>query len=88
MIKKLQAAAAQIGLGIGAVYGFFLLPDIRDLFKIEFIIILRQVLAIGFALCLFVNPKALSEYGENLVPKIKIFLHTFFSSKNEKDNNQ
>lgn len=89
MIRRAKAAATNIGLGIGAVYAFFLFPEIEGLFKVEFIVMLRQGLAIGFAVCLLINPKSLVESGEKFAPRIISILQIIFGSKdknNEKDN--
>lgn len=89
MIRRAKTAATNIGLGIGAVYAFFLIPDIEGLFKVEFILMMRQGLAMGFAVCLLINPKALTESGEKFAPKLVSVLQILFGGKNkdnEKDN--
>lgn len=84
-MRRLKTAATQIGLGIGAVYGFFLIPNIEILFKPDFVLLLRQWLAIGFAVCLLINPKSLIEAGETFAPKLVSVLQIVFGSKKNKD---
>lgn len=84
-MKKLRAAAAEVGLGLGAFYLFFLIPQISALFSDDFILLLRQVLSMGFGISLMVNPHKLVEYGEKFAPKIKSIISILFNNKdNEK----
>lgn len=82
-MKKVKDAAAEIGLGLGAFYLFFLIPSISGLFSDDFVLLLRQVLAMSFGISLLVNPQKLLEYGEKFAPKIKAIISIFFNSKND-----
>lgn len=84
-MKKIKSAAAQIGLGLGACYAFFLIPSIEGLFKDTFVLLIRQIIAIGFAACLLINPKALIDLGQTYAPKLVLILQMlFYPNKNEK----
>jgi len=85
-MKRIKSAAAQIGFGLACVYGFFLLPTIEKLFTDNFILLLRQVVAISFAVCLLVNPRSLIEIGETYAPRIIKILTLLFTNSNNKDN--
>ena len=87
MIKKIRYLATQIGLGIASVYAFFIVPSISELFDPTFIIILKQSLAIAFAICLGINPKQLITLGEQFAPKIITFFQIFFNN-NKQDRNE
>lgn len=84
MIRRIRYFAAQVGLGLGAVYAFFMVPSIAELFAPTFLILLRQSLALGFALCLLLNPKALIEIGETFAPKLITFFQIFFTNNKDK----
>lgn len=84
-MRRVRIFAAQLGLGIGAVYAFFLIPDIAELFRPSFLILLRQVLALSFGVCLLLNPSALAAAGAKYGPKVIEILSLFFSNKSKKD---
>lgn len=85
MVKRIRYAAAQIGLGLGTVYAFFMLPSIAELFDPAFLMLLRQTLALSFAFCLLLNPKSLIEIGSQMAPKIISFFQLFTANKQDKD---
>lgn len=84
-MRRIKNAAAQIGFGLACVYAFFLVPAIEKLFTDNFILLLRQVVAISFSVCLLVNPRSLIELGETYAPKIIKILTLIFTNKNSKD---
>lgn len=83
-MKRLRAAAAEVGLGLGAFYLFFLIPSISELFTDDFILLLRQVLAMSFGISLMINPHKLVEYGEKMAPKIKSIITILTGGDNDK----
>lgn len=87
-MKRIKNAAAQIGFGLGAVYGFFLIPAIDNLFADNFVLLLRQVVAMAFAACLLVNPRALIELGETYAPKIISIISMLFTNSNNNTKNE
>lgn len=84
-MKRIRTFAAQLGFGIGATYAFFLIPDIAELFRHSFLILLRQVLALSFGICLLLNPQALADVGAKYGPKIIEIINLLFSNKSKKD---
>ena len=88
MFKKVKYAASQIGLGIASIYAFFMVPSIQELFSPTFLILLRQTLAICFAICLGINPRQLIQLGEQFAPKIITFFKIFFTHDKTKNNDE
>lgn len=84
-MKKIQDLATNLGFGIGSAYAFFLIPSIADLFSPTFMVLLKQILAISFAVCLLISPKSLVEVGEKFGPKLITILNTLFG-KNKSDS--
>ena len=84
---KIKHVATRLGLGIGAVYAFFLIPSIEQLFIPTFLILLRQILALGFAACLLINPESLIETGERFGPKLLSILNLMFTNKKKDKEN-
>lgn len=82
MRVKIKNFAGEAGLGIGAVYAFFMITPVNELFLPQVIIVLRQVLVVGFAICILINPKGLVEMGEAFAPKL-IKLLTLLFKKDE-----
>lgn len=85
-MQKIRTAATHIGLGIGAVYALFLIPDISGQFETAFISTLRQGLIIGFAICLLINPQSLISAGEAFAPKVIKVLQLLFNSKKDENS--
>ena len=84
-MRRIKNAAAQIGFGLACVYAFFMVPAIEKLFTDNFILLLRQVIAISFAVCLLVNPRSLIEIGETYAPRIIKILTLLFTNNSNKD---
>lgn len=84
-MRRIKLLATNLGLGIGAVYAFFLIPQIESLFDVSFMILLRQVLAIGFGICLLINPKSLVDAGEHFAPKLINVLNVLFGKSNKNE---
>lgn len=86
-MKQVRTAVTQIGLGIGTVYCFFLIPSVAELFKPSFLILTKQVLAIAFAACLLISPQSLINLGASIAPKLLSMYNIFFGGpKNNKEN--
>lgn len=90
-MKKIKAVATELGLGLIGVYLFFLIPQIEQNFSPNFILLLRQVVSLGFGLCVFTNIRGLIDAGEKILPKVLSIgrvlldiLNIIINRKNEK----
>ncbi len=84
-MKRIRAAAAEVGLGLALFYLFFLIPSVSGLFSPDFVLMLRQVLVMGTGISIAVNPHKLVEYGQEFAPKIKSIISILFNNNNTKD---
>ncbi len=84
-MKKVSFIAARVGLGLMAVFGFFSFPQIAELFSPAFLILIKQVLALAFSICLLLNPQQLIDMGTVWGPKLLNILTLLFSNNNKKD---
>lgn len=73
-MKKFRVFATHMGVAIGVVYLFFLIPPIEALFPTKFMLSLRQTLAVSFAICLLFNYEGIIRSGEKIVPKLMAIL--------------
>lgn len=69
-MSKVRAFAAHSGVAIGLLFLFFMIPFVEQLFPVAFMLSVRQTLAMGFAVCLFVNYEGVIKSGEKIVPKL------------------
>lgn len=79
-MEKVKRAATSTGFAIGVIYAFFLIPSISDLWKDSIILIIRQTLCIGFAVCLLFAPKEIIALGASFAPKLSEMYNVFFKS--------
>lgn len=86
-MKKLQAVTANLGLGLGMAYGLLLIPSIHENFPTSFVMLIKQVLIIGFLACIIIAPQSLINIGYKAAPKITAIFNVLFGGpKNNKEN--
>lgn len=84
MMKKVKDFAAQLGLGLGTAFCLFYIPQVQDLFSMEFLVLVRQVLILGVAVCVVVSPESLISLGSRMAPKIISILSIFINNNKSK----
>lgn len=85
-MRRVKSFAMNLGLGIGAVYCFFLIPAIEGLFTASFITLLRQILVITFAVCLLISPEKIIDLGIKIAPKMIAILDIITGRKHTNNN--
>lgn len=83
-MKRIRSAASEVGIGLAAIYLFFLIPQISSIFSDSFVLMLRQGCIIGFAISLGINPHKLIDYGIKMSPKIKAIMDILAGGSNDK----
>lgn len=85
-MKRFQAVTANLGLGFASVYAMFLIPSISDIFPESLLLIIKQAIILGFAICLLTSPRSVISLGSFMVPKIMQILSLFTGATKNKDH--
>ena len=84
---RIRQIASHLGTGIGLVYLFFMWEPIYTLFPEAFLILIRQVLSLSFAVCILLAPEQIVRAGQKMAPKVVALIAMFFNINiKNKDN--
>jgi len=84
-MKRLKTVATSLAMGLGLVYLLFMWRPVEALFPVSFMTLLRQIIALSFAVCVLISPDAIVRAAEQMVPKVIGILTMMFTNKKKDD---